>query len=269
MRRFSNVLLLLPFSAFALDEKPLLSEQSMEGGLVTGFAGTFMVLDDAGQFQDATVPSLPTSWTFAGTFKYGMSESSDLEIVFPWIYRDKDWAELQGRERSGLMGFDRLSLSSKISLFKRPFGLLVGFDVPMGHAKIVGFDPEWGFKGGLWGGYRRGAAWVDGLGIWGVTPENQNKFKPGDRQTILANAGYQFEGGVAPQFGVTWSREGKTSVNGKETGVSAWSLQLEPGAVLELDEDWRLDVKVPTVVAGANRFATTGLQIHLIGNFEP
>ncbi|MBK9579875.1 MAG: hypothetical protein IPK50_16885 [Fibrobacterota bacterium] len=232
-------------------------------------SGTYYVADDNGDFQAARVPTLPTSTGMEATFKYGMSESSDLEVVLPWVYRDKDWSLLEGREKESYAGFDRLSLSAKIGILKFPCGLIAGFDFPVGHAKVVGFDPDWGFFGGIWGGYRKGAYWADGVATWGVTPENAKGFKPGDRQAVGVNAGWQLEGGVAPQLGFSYDRTGSMQQDGKSKGSDHASLQALPGAVLELDEDWRLDVKVPTVLAGRNSFVSTGLSVHVIGNFEP
>ncbi|HOX50954.1 MAG TPA: hypothetical protein PKY05_05670 [Fibrobacteria bacterium] len=269
MRRNLLAICLLPVSVFALDEKPLLSAQSFEGGLRLTSVGTYYVVDDNGDFQDAAVPTLPTSTSMEATFKYGMSENSDLEVVLPWVYRDKDWALLEGRKKESYAGCDRLSLAAKIGILKYPAGLIGGIDVPVGHTKIVGFDPDWGFFGGVWGGYRKGIWWVDGVATWGVTPENASGFKPGDRQSVVANGGFQLEGGVAPQLGFTYQRTGQTQQDGKSIGLEVSAFRVEPGVVLELDEDWRLDVKVPTVLAGRNSFVNTGLSVHVIGNFEP
>lgn len=260
---------LLPISVFAVDEKPLLAAQSYEGGVRLRMQGAYYVADVNGDFQDAEVPTLPTSTGLEAVFKYGMSESSDLEVVLPWVYRDKDWAMLEGRDKESYAGFDRATLAAKIGILKYPFGLLAGFDLQLGHAKVVGFDPDWGFFGGFWGGYRKGNWWVDGYGIWDLTPENAKGFKPGEKQTILANGGLQLEGGVAPQFGFSWTRTTQTQQDGKKIGFEHAALEVLPGAILELDEDWRLDVKVPTVVAGRSSFVTTGLSVQLIGNFEP
>ncbi|MBK8803946.1 MAG: hypothetical protein IPN71_18215 [Fibrobacteres bacterium] len=269
MRRNLVAIALLPLSVFAVDEKPLLSAQSYEGGMRLHMQGTYLVADNNGDFQDAEVPTLPTSTSMEATIKYGMSENSDLEVSMPWIFRDKDWALLEGREKESYAGFDRVTLAAKIGIMKYPFGLIAGFDFPLGHAKVVGFDPDWGFFGGVWGGYRKANAWVDGFATWGVTPENAQGFKPGDRQVAVVNGGIQLEGGVAPQLGFSYSRKGLTQQDGKSKGSDWASLQVLPGAILELDEDWRLDLKVPTVLAGRNSFVSTGLSVHVIGNFEP
>ena len=254
---------------FALDEKPLLSQGSMEASLTGSVDGAFQMLDDSWGFLSAPTPSAPMKWGLEAGFKYGMNDQSDLEITFPWELRDADWAQMQGHEHSYYTGFDRLDLSAKIQVGKWGAGPLAGFSFPIGNTRVVGFEPEWGFTFGVWGGRHAANRWIDGLATWSVTPENSSGFKPGDRQHVVASAGIQLDEGVAPTFALRWDREGKASNSGKNTGVERQVFQAVPGCILLLDEDWTLETKLPVVFAGRNTFATAGLSIALVGSFEP
>lgn len=261
-------LLLVSLPALALDEKPLLEQGGMEFGLRFGFDATYEMLDESWNFQDATSPSPPVAYATEASFKYGMNEKSDLEVTLPWAYRDKDYARLENRTAS-YGGFDRIQLAAKIGLAKTGAGLVAGFYFPLGHQKIVGFNPEWGFTLGAFGGYKKGNWWTDGLTTWSTTPENSSGFQPGDRTQLLARGGVQLDQGVAPTLAIGYDLVGSSTQKGKETGVSVHRITATPGCLLQLDEDWNLDVRLPVVVAGANTHASAGLSVGIVGYFEP
>lgn len=268
----SIVLSALP--AFALDEKPLLAQGGMEFGFRFGGDATYQLLDGSWNTTDAATPGVPLAWSSEATFKYGMSDRSDLEIVLPWVYRDKDYATLEGRA-DGYGGFDRAHLAAKIRLTKSvESGLTFGFSFPLGHEKVVGFNPEWGFTLGTYGGYRKGIWSADALATWSTTPKSSSGFQPGDVTLLTARTGVQLDEGVAPNFGLSYSYVDK-SVLGKSTGipltgmVAVSKIVATPGCVLLLDEEWSLDVRVPVVVAGANTHAAAGLSVGIVGYFEP
>ncbi|MEK7394147.1 MAG: hypothetical protein AAB214_16435, partial [Fibrobacterota bacterium] len=184
----------------------------------------------------------------------------------PWVYRDKDYATLEGRA-DGYGGFDRAHLAAKIRLTKSvESGLTFGFSFPLGHEKVVGFNPEWGFTLGTYGGYRKGIWSADALATWSTTPKSSSGFQPGDVTLLTARTGVQLDEGVAPNFGLSYSYVDK-SVLGKSTGipltgmVAVSKIVATPGCVLLLDEEWSLDVRVPVVVAGANTHAAAGLSV--------
>lgn len=268
MRKLLATLLLSSIPALAVDEKPLLQPGSMEFGFVSRYDVTYQMLDGGWGYYSAPSPGAPSSWGMNAEFKYGMNESSDLEVTVPWVLRDGDWAKLQGRKRSYYTGFDRVGLTAKIQLGKTGVGVLAGFDFPLGNEKVVGFNPEWGFSGGVWGGLHRNSKWIDGLATWGITPSNSSGYRPGDKQVALFNAGIQLDEGVAPQFGIQWDRVGRAQSNGSDTGLVHQRVQAIPGVILQMDEDWNLDVKVPVVFTGKNTYGTAGISIGVIGSFE-
>jgi len=268
---FSVVLSALP--AFALDEKPLVAQGGMEFGLRFGGDATYQMLDDSWSMYSAPTPSAPLVWNSEASFKYGMNENSDLEVVLPWAYRTKDYALLEDRT-AGYGGFDRMHLAAKIRLAKTGAGLVAGFSFPLGHEKVVGFNPEWGFTLGAFGGYRKGIWWVDGLSSWSTTPKSSSGFQPGDVTNLLARTGVQLDEGVAPNLAVSYTYTDK-SVLGKSTStpktgmVPVTKILAIPGCILQLDEEWNLDVRVPVVFAGANTHASAGLSLGIVGYFEP
>jgi hypothetical protein len=267
--------LLSALPALALDEKPLLSQGSMETSLTAKADGAFQALDQDWNMYSIPTPSAPMRWGMTAGFKYGMNDQSDLEIVLPWELRDADWSQQQGRSHHYYTGFDRMDLSAKIQVRKLGFGPLAGFSFPLGNTKVIGYEPEWGFTFGGWGGYHKGNRWIDGLATWSITPENSSGLKPGSSQNLLLTAGIQLDEGVAPTFGFQWQRQAAGSLNGSTKGLSQWQSEehqsgtLIPGCVLQLDEDWNLETKVPVVYSGRNAFATVGLSLTLVGNFEP
>ncbi len=269
MRKLLAILILSSLPVLALDEKPILQPGAMEGGLYSHFDATYQMLDGGWSYYSAPSPSAPTSFGMNGAFKYGMNESSDLEVVVPWVLRDADWAYLQGRRHSFYTGFDRIDLSAKIQVAKLGAGPLAGFSFPLGNERVVGFSPEWGFTFGGWGGIHRANRWIDGLATWSITPQNSSGFRPGDRQLALFNAGLQLDEGVAPVFGMQWDRQGVSDSSGHSRGIERQRIQALPGCILQLDEDWNLEVKVPVVFTGRNTYGTFGLSLGLVGSFEP
>jgi hypothetical protein len=241
----------------------------MELGFTTRYDSAYQMLDGGWGYYSAPTPWPPGSFGESVQFKYGMNETSDLEVVVPWVLRDGDWAKMQGRSRSYYTGFDRVELSAKMQLGKSGAGVIAGFDFPLGNEKVVGSSPEWGFGFGLWGGIHRANKWVDGLATWSITPQNSSGYRPGDKQVAIVNSGIQFDEGIAPQFGLQWDRTGQAQSNGSDTGLVHQRIQAIPGVILQLDEDWNLDVKVPVVFAGKNTYGTVGLSVAIIGNFEP
>ena len=233
-----------------------------------GFDATYQMLDDSWNFSSATSPNPPVVYSTEAVFKYGMNERSDLEVSLPWAFRDKDYATLEGRTAS-YGGFDRIHLAAKIGLVKSGAGLVAGFYFPLGHTKIVGFNPEWGFTLGAFGGYRKGLWWADGLTTWSTTPSNSSGFQPGDATQLLARGGVQLDEGVAPNFAIAYNLVGKSSQDGKDIGKSVQKITATPGCLLQLDEEWTLDVRLPVVVSGANTHATAGLSLGIVGYFEP
>ena len=271
MRKLLAILLLSSLPVLALDEKPILQPGVMEGGLYSRFDATYQMLGPRWNYYSAPSPSVPTSWSVTGAFKYGMNESSDLEVTVPWVLRDGDWAYLQGRKHSYYTGFDRVDLAAKIQIAKSGAGPLAGFSFPLGNTKVVGFEPEWGFSFGGWGGIHRSNKWIDGLATWSITPKNSSGFRPGDRQKALFNAGLQLDEGIAPTFGVQWDRQGVNDSSGHRPGKSKEQQRVQaiPGCILQLDEDWNLEVKVPVVFTGRNTYGTAGLSLGIVGSFEP
>ena len=269
MRKLLSILILSSLPVLALDEKPLLQPGAMEAGVYSRYDATYQMLDGSWNYYSAPSPSAPTSFGLTGSFKYGMNESSDLEVVIPWVLRDADWSVLQGRKRSFYTGFDRIDLTAKIQLAKWGAGPLAGFSFPLGNERVVGFSPEWGFTFGGWGGIHRANRWIDGLATWSITPKNSSGFRPGDRQLALFNAGIQLDEGIAPTFGMQWDRQGVNDSSGRSRGVERQRIQALPGCVLQLDEDWNLEVKVPVVFAGRNTYGTFGLSLGIVGSFEP
>lgn len=261
-------LLLVSLPALALDEKPLLEPGGMEFGLRFGFDATYQMLDNSWNFQNATSPSAPVAYASEAVFKYGMNEKSDLEVTLPWASRDKDYAVLENRTAS-YAGFDRIQLAAKIGLAKTGAGLVAGFYFPLGQEKIVGFNPEWGFTLGAFGGYKKGIWWANGLTTWSTTPKTSSGFQPGDMTQLLSRGGLQLDQGVAPNLALAYSLMGSPTQNGKETGVAVHKITVTPGCLLQLDEDWSLDVRLPVVVAGANVHASAGLSVGILGYFEP
>jgi len=261
-------LLLASLPALALDEKPLVEQGGMEFGLRFGFDATYQMLDESWNFHSATSPSAPVAYASEATFKYGMNEKSDLEVSLPLALRDKDYAKMEGRTAS-YGGFDRIQLAAKIGLAKTGAGLVAGFYFPLGHEKIVGFNPEWGFTLGAFGGYKKGLWWADGLTTWSTTPENSSGFQPGDMTQLLARGGIQLDQGVAPNLALAYNLLGSSTQDGKETGDAVHKITVTPGCLLQLDEDWTLDVRLPVVAAGANVHASAGLSVGIIGYFEP
>jgi len=261
-------LLLASLPALALDEKPLIEQGGMEFGLRLGFDGTYQMLDDSWNFHDATSPSAPIAYTSEASFKYGMNDKSDLEVTMPWAFHDKDYASLENRTAS-YGGFDRIQLAAKIGLAKSGAGLVAGFYFPLGHEKIVGFNPEWGFTLGAFGGYKKGIWWADGLTTWSTTPQNSSGFQPGDQTQLLSRGGLQLDQGVAPNLALVYNLLGSPTQNGKTTGSTVQKITAIPGCLLQLDEDWTLDVRLPVVVAGANVHASAGLSVGIVGYFEP
>jgi hypothetical protein len=261
-------ILLVSLPAFALDEKPLLEQGGMEFGFRFGFDATYQMLDESWAFSSAQSPSAPVAYASEAVFKYGMNERSVLEVSLPWALRDKDYASLEGRTES-YGGFDRIQLAAKIELAKTGAGLVAGFYFPLGHQKIVGFNPEWGFTLGAFGGYRKGSWWADGLTTWSTTPQTSSGFKPGDMTHLLARAGVQLDQGVAPTFAMAYQHVGSATQNDKETGLEVHRITATPGCLLQLDEEWTLDVRLPVVVGGANAHASAGLSVGIVGYFEP
>lgn len=261
-------ILLVSLPALALDEKPLLEQGGMEFGFRFGFDATYQMLDESWNFSSAPSPSAPVAYGSEAVFKYGMNEKSALEISMPWAWRDKDYASLENRTAS-YGGFDRVQLAAKIGLAKTGAGLVAGFYFPLGHQKIVGFNPEWGFTLGAFGGYRKGIWWADGLTTWSTTPKTSSGFQPGDMTQLLSRGGVQLDQGVAPTLAMSYNHWGSATQDGKETGESVHKIAVTPGCLLQLDEDWSLDVRLPVVVAGANVHASAGLSVGIVGYFEP
>lgn len=262
-------LLLAAIPVFALDEKPVLVQGGMEMGLRLGFDATYQMLDDSWAMSSAQTPSAPVAYASEAYFKYGMNEKSDLEVVLPWALRDKDWASQEGYDDS-YGGFDRLHLAAKIRLLKKgTAGLIAGFSFPLGHTKVVGFTPEWGFSLGTFGGYRKANWWIDGLGTWSTTPKNSDGFQPGDVTLLTARGGMQLDEGIAPDFGLSYVATGRPSTNGEDNGPAVHKITAIPGCQLMFDEEWTLEVRLPVVVSGANTHATAGLSLGIVGYFEP
>ena len=264
----SCLVLFSSLPSFALDEKPVLPEGAMEMGLRFGADATYQMLDDSWSMHSATSPGAPVAYSAEAWFKYGMNDKSDLEVVLPWAFRDLDWAKMEGRSES-YGGLDRLHLAAKIRLMKGGPGVVAGFSFPMGHTKVVGFEPEWGFTLGTFGGYRKAAWWADGLATWSTTPENSSGFKPGDVTNLQARGGVQLDEGVIPDFAISWSMTGKSSTHDVEQGLEVQKIVAIPGCQLQLDEEWTLEVRVPVVFAGTNTHASAGLSLGVVGSFEP
>lgn len=246
----------------------MIEQGGMEFGLRFGGDATYQVLDESWDFSDATSPSAPVVYSSEAVFKYGMNEKSDLEISLPSSFRDKDYASLEHRT-AAYGGFDRMLLAAKIGLGKTGAGLVAGFFFPLGHERIVGFNPEWGFTLGAFGGYRKRNLWVDGLTTWSTTPANSAGLKPGDVTALLSRGGIQLDEGVAPTMALAYSLVGSSTTNGHENGKSVQKITATPGCLLQLDEEWNLDIRVPVVVAGANTHASAGLSVGIVGYFEP
>jgi len=269
MRKLLLTVFLTSLPVFALDEKPLLAQGDMEAGLYTRVDGTYQMLSPKWGYYSAPTPTAPISLGMDATFKYGMSESSDLEISMPWVFRDADWAkEGQPSRDDWYTGFDRIALVAKVDVSKTGVGPLFGFDFPLGNEKVVGFDPEWGFTFGGWGGYHKANRWIDGYATWSVTPQTSSGYRPGSQQVAMFNTGVQLDEGVAPTFGMQWNRFGSNSLKGVVETDEQQSFTASPGCILELDEDWNLEVKVPVVFAGRNTYGTAGLSLGIVGSFE-
>lgn len=264
-----RTVLLAVLPVFALDEKPVLAQGGMEMGLRLGFDATYQMLDDSWAMSSAQTPGVPVAYSSEAYFKYGMNEKSDLEVVLPWAFRDKDWTRLEGRDDS-YGGFDRLHLAAKIRLLKKgSSGLIAGFSFPLGHEKVVGFTPEWGFTLGTFGGYRKANWWVDGVGTWSTTPKNTDGYQPGDVTLLTARGGLQLDEGIAPDFALSYAMTGRPSTKGVDEGVTVHKITAIPGCQLSFDEEWTLEVRLPVVVGGANTHASAGLSLGIVGYFEP
>ena len=268
MRTFGiqHLLLLSALPVLALDEKPLVAPSAMEFGFRFGGDVTYQLADKDWNQSSATTPSAPVEYSSDFVFKYGMNPSSDLEVTLPWVFRDKDYALSEGKQ-SSYAGFDRMTLAAKIKLGKTGAGLVAGFAFPLGHEKVVGFNPEWGFTMGAFGGYRKGPLWVDGLTTWSTTPKNSAGFQPGDVTFLSSRAGIQLEEGVAPNLGLSYGYTGRSATKGVASGAAVHKIVATPGCLLQFDEEWTLDVRVPVVVAAANSHASAGLSLGIVGFF--
>jgi hypothetical protein len=65
-----------------------------------------------------------------------------------------------------------------------------------------------------------------------------------------------------------WNRFGSNSLKGVVQTDEQQSVTALPGCILQLDEDWNLEVKVPVVFAGRNTYGTAGLSLGIVGSFE-
>ncbi len=240
----------------------------MEFGFRAGADVTYQMADKNWEETNATSPTAPVAYSTEAYFKYGMNDRSDLEISLPWYFYDKDYALLHDRTES-FGGFDRAHLAAKIGLGKTGTGLVAGFFVPVGQEKIVGFKPEWGFTLGTFCGYRKGTWYADGLATWSTTPKSSSGFQPGDVTVMMARGGVQLDEGVAPNFALNYSFTGRSNTNDVASGEVVHKILATPGCLLQLDEDWTMDVRVPVVVMGANVHASAGLSVGIIGYFEP